>query len=181
MAIDQATLSGLAWTEDLCRDTRWSTTFSIAKAAESRAGKLRAFGSHLTGVIRARNPDLVVYEKPNVNPRLAHHVAAYLFGMALVIEMICEAEQVAYQPINAQTIKSHALGEGRDRKAWMRQAERLLVHQGLVQTVIKSRVQKTAMMLAAQNRGWTVRTDDEADVLWLLDLACEWIREGKLR
>lgn len=181
MAIDQATLSGVAWTEDLCGETRFSTTFSVAKSADSRAGKHRVFAGHLTKLIQAKTPDLVVYEKPSLGMRMAHSTALFLLGLSTVIEMVCEAEKVAYQPVAGDTIKTHGIGKEKDRKAWIRAAELFLARQGATDSVIKDRRLKTAMMLAAEDAGWVVRTDDEADALWLLDLACLWIREGKLR
>lgn len=178
LAIDQAGgVSGLAWTHDLGVTTRWSSTLTLPSKLE-RGQRLQRFHIAIIKVIEREKPDIVVFERPNLGQRMAMPVARLLLGLSAMIELACEDEGIGYVDIHNATLKAHAIGNvntARERGiAALRAA-------GKSDAVAKAKALKHEMVRAAEAQGWTVRTDDEADALWLLDLSCKLIREGKLR
>lgn len=72
--------------------------------------------------------------------------AAHAYGGALaVVTGWCERHSVSYESIPVATIKRHATGKGN--------------------------APKDVMIQSAKARGWCPSDDNEADALWLLDLA----------
>jgi len=88
-------------------------------------------------------PDLVVLEEVR---RHAGTDAAHAYGGALaVVTAWCEEHKVPHTAFAVGTVKKHATGKGN--------------------------AGKPAMVQAAVDRGWQPVDDNEADALWILDLA----------
>lgn len=89
--------------------------------------------------------DLVVYEE--VRRHLGTDAAHVYGGLVAVLTEECERREIPYEAVPVGTIKRHATGKGNADKA--------------------------AMVEAACRRwpGEQITSDDEADALWLLDLA----------
>lgn len=150
LALDPATNTGIAWTDDLCQAARFSSVVSFGKAP-SRGRKLIAFQGWVAKKIDETKPDLVVYERP----QLRHLTTArLLLGFIGMIEAESERARVPYIEVRADRIKKHATGKGNAKKP--------------------------QMIEAARAKGWSIRSDDEADALHLLDLACLLIKTGEL-
>lgn len=177
LAIDQAGgTSGLAWTHDQGQATRWSSTLTLPAKLE-RAERLIRFRAGIEKAIAREQPDLVVYERPNLGRAMSMPVARLLLGLSAMIEVTCEVCGVGYLDVHNATLKAHAIGNV--AVARKRGIEALRAA-GKSEAVAKAKALKHEMIAAAEARGWTVRSDDEADALWLLDYACKMAREGKL-
>ena len=75
-------------------------------------------------------------------------IAAQVYGGFLSMLMTwCEDHAIPYRGVHTADIKRHATGKGN--------------------------APKQVMIAAARARGWTLTDDNEADALWLLDLALE--------
>lgn len=179
-AIDQATVSGVAWADDLrisplpLQSSIWDVSSHGTRI--QRVMRLQRFLRHR---FHHNAPDLVVFEEPIVgNPN--SNTAWMLFGYATAIEMVCEEMKVPHLPVPGRKIKEYAHGKGNIRRARDAALTELL-SKGASQSEAKKRATKHAMLMAARGRGWTCRTDDEADALFLLEWTCKEILRGELR
>lgn len=85
----------------------------------------------------------VVFEE--VRRHTATDAAHVYGGLLATLTAWCEEHSCPYLGVPVGTIKKHATGNGRSGKP--------------------------AMIASARARGWTLRDDNEADALWLLDWA----------
>lgn len=113
------------------------------KRDESAGMRLIRFRSKLKSIIESENINLVVFERPGGVHMGAVIVHSELQGQ---IKVICEDLKVEYRGYSSQEIKKYATGKGNSGKP--------------------------AMIQAAQKKlGYTGNDDNEADALWLLELA----------
>lgn len=113
------------------------------KRDESAGMRLIRFRSKLNEVIKSENINLVVFERPG-----GMHVGAVIVQSELQgqVKVICEDHQIQYRGYSSQEIKKFATGKGN--------------------------CGKPAMIEAAQKKlNYLGKNDNEADALWLLELA----------
>ena len=99
--------------------------------------------SKLREIIQSENINLVVFERPGGRNQGAVIVHSELQGQ---IKVICEDMNIAYRGYSSKEIKLFATGKGNANKSVMIQA-------------------------AKDKLGYTGNDDNEADALWLLELA----------
>ena len=121
-----------------------SGTFDLSVRRDESGGmRLIRFRGKLDEVKRNAGVDVVAFEASrNMKFGNAVRVAAQLQG---VIEMWCTDNGVEYRGYSPTEVKKFATGTGK--------------------------AQKGAMIEAARRRGWNPSTEDEADALWVLELA----------
>ena len=113
------------------------------KRDESIGMRLIRLRAKLNEVIQSEDINLVVFERPG-----GKHVAAVIVQSELQgqIKVVCEDKNIAYRAYSSQEIKKFATGKGN--------------------------CGKPAMIAAAQEKlGYVGENDNEADALWLLELA----------
>jgi Holliday junction resolvasome RuvABC endonuclease subunit len=113
------------------------------KRDESAGMRLIRFRSKLTEIIQSEKINLVAFERPG-----GRHVGAVIVQSELQgqIKIICEDAHIEYRGYSSQEIKKFATGKGN--------------------------CGKPAMIEAAQKKlSYAGENDDEADALWLLELA----------
>lgn len=113
------------------------------KRDESIGMRLIRFRSKVHEVIECENINLVVFERPG-----GQHVGAVIVQSELQgqLKVICEDLKLPYRGYSSQEIKKFATGKGNSGKP--------------------------VMIAAAQEKlGYTGKNDNEADALWLLELA----------
>lgn len=110
---------------------------------ESGGMKWLRFEAKLSEIHKITPLDLIVYERPaGAHQNTVIHSAK----MVSIIERFCEANSIAYRSFSANEIKKHATGKGN--------------------------AGKPLMVKAAQERFGMIGDDDnQADALWLYDLA----------
>lgn len=183
IALDQAlTVSGVAGTTDLCRSSRWSTTVAM-DAKLPRVARLRAFGRYLNGLIREHAPQLITYEAPATFSRAGSSpgTTMAMVGIATVVELVAHQNGIPVWAQNTSDLKTWALGVRAPRKIMIQRAERELAAEGRSPQQIEGSRLKRAMMVAARDRGWTIRDHNEADAIWLLDRAATILIRGELQ
>lgn len=127
------------------RSGTWALQNSRQRRFESAGMKWVRLDRHLHDLIDIDRtpPSHVVIEEVR---RHAGTDAAHAYGGALAtVTAWCERVGISYESIPVGTIKRHATGRGN--------------------------ADKNEMMVAARVRGWSPSDDNEADALWLLDLA----------
>lgn len=113
------------------------------KRDESIGMRLIRFRSKLKEIITLENINLVVFERPGGQHQGAVIVHAEIQGQ---IKVICEDLEIEYRAYSSQEIKKFATGKGNSGKP--------------------------AMIEAAKKRlNYSGNNDNEADALWLLELA----------
>jgi Holliday junction resolvasome RuvABC endonuclease subunit len=113
------------------------------KRDESAGMRLIRFRAKLTEIIQSEHINLVAFERPG-----GRHVGAVIVQSELQgqIKIICEDHKIQYRGYSSQEIKKFATGKGN--------------------------CGKPAMIDAAQKKlGYMGKNDNEADALWLLELA----------
>ena len=113
------------------------------KRDESMGMRLIRFRAKLQEIITKENINLVVFERPGGRFKGAIIVQSELQGQ---LKVICEDLNVAYRAYSSQEIKKHATGKGNAGKPAVIQAAR-------------------------EKLQYPGNDDNEADALWLLDLA----------
>ena len=113
------------------------------KRDESMGMRLIRFRSKMIEVIESEKINLVVFERPG-----GMHVGAVIVQSELQgqIKVICEDKGINYRAYSSQEIKKFATGKGNSGKPVM-------------------------ILAARQKLGYTGANDNEADALWLLNLA----------
>lgn len=97
--------------------------------------------------------DAVYYEHvPRHNGVAAAHFYGALWG---VLSIWCHEKSIPCRGLNVSLVKSHATGKGNSNKE--------------------------VMMAAARAKGWAFADDNEADALWILDLAICKLKEEEKR
>lgn len=185
--VDQASVSGLAWSTDLCDADIHSTTLSVVRDYGPRRSQHRterhilfrkAFGRRLD----LTGPGFVGYElPPSKGSFINHNSLMHNFGYCCMIEIECEARGIPYAPINGHKFQAAALGKGALYTAAIEVARFDLLDLGYSHSYAKDNARKHALCLAARSRGWRVRDDNEADALFGLDHVCGLIRSGELK
>jgi Holliday junction resolvasome RuvABC endonuclease subunit len=113
------------------------------KRDESVGMRLIKFRAKVNEIIEAEKINLIVFERPGGQHTGAIIVQSELQGQ---LKVICEDHHIEYKGYSSQEIKKFATGKGN--------------------------VGKAAMIEAAQKKlGYTGKDDNEADALWLLELA----------
>ena len=113
------------------------------KRDESAGMRLIRLRSKLNEILESENIDLVVFERPGGFHKGAMIVQSEIQGQ---IKVICEDHQIEYRAYSSQEIKKFATGKGN--------------------------CGKPAMIQAAKDKlGYKGNDDNEADALWLLELA----------
>ena len=113
------------------------------KRDESAGMRLIRFRSKMAEIIRSEAINCVVYERPG-----GRHIGAVIVQSELQgqVKVVCEDHRIPYRAYSSQEIKKYATGKGN--------------------------VGKPAMIAAAKEKlGYTGKNDNEADSLWLLELA----------
>lgn len=101
------------------------------------------FRGHIAELIDRIHPEAVYFEE--VRRHVGTDAAHVYGGLLATLTAYCEEHHIPYQGVPVGTIKKHATGRGN--------------------------ADKSAMITAAAARGWNPSDDNEADALWLLDLA----------
>jgi Holliday junction resolvasome RuvABC endonuclease subunit len=114
-----------------------------AKRDESAGMRLIRLRSKLHEIIPAENVTLVVFERPAGFYKSSLIVESELVGQ---VKTVCEELKIPYRGYSATEIKKYATGKGNASKALMISAAR-------------------------ERLGYTGEDDNEADALWLLELA----------
>lgn len=142
LSIDPATKCG--WAHSCGESGTWDLSVRRDESAGMRLVRLRG---KLTEIVLDVGVDLVVYEA-------ARHAAPKMQGALVVQAMIqgvliawCEEHGIEYRGVSPSEVKKHATGKGNANKALVIEA---------------------AM---ARWPGRYIRDDNEADALWILDLA----------
>lgn len=148
LAIDPATKCGWAVNEPQASGT-WNLS---VRRDESDGMRLIRLESKLAAIDEAGGIDLVVFEA-------ARHGAPKMQGALVVqaqfqgvLKAWCLRRQIPYRAYSPTEIKKHATGRGN--------------------------ANKDAVLLAARDRWPGCKDDNEADALWLLDLASEEYGDG---
>lgn len=117
------------------------------KSTDGPGVRFLNFHIWLRKLIKEQEPDWLYYEDVK---RHVGTIAAHVYGGLLSqVQMICEAEKVAYIGIGVGTIKKHATGKGNAKKP--------------------------QMIDAALRYGLTPIDDNDADAICLWYLACEGV------
>jgi Holliday junction resolvasome RuvABC endonuclease subunit len=135
---------------DIATHCGWAISRSVygvwnlsPKRDESAGMRLIRFRAKLNEVIKSENINLVVFERPG-----GRHVGAVIVQSELQgqVKVVCEDLQIPYRGYSSQEIKKFATGKGNSGKP--------------------------AMIAAAQSQlNYPGENDNEADALWLLELA----------
>jgi len=113
------------------------------KRDESIGMRLIRLRSKLNEVLTSENINLVVFERPGGQHKNAIIVQSEIQGQ---IKVVCEDFKIEYRAYSSQEIKKYATGKGNSGKP--------------------------AMIKAAQDKlGYQGENDNEADALWILELA----------
>lgn len=151
IAFDVATVTGWAAVRD------WRTAAPVSSIVDfsrskSRVERCVACGQWAREKILEHGPDLVILERPHSRN---YDTTRLLIGMALAIEMVAWQLRVPLVEARTSVLKIHATGKGNAPKE---------------------------LVVAAARRRWPhVRDDNEADALWLVDLAGHWLALGKIK
>ena len=122
------------------------------KARESGGMRFLRFASWLSEMFDLVKPSVVTYEMPHNRGGSATEV---LNGMVAIVQKECASRGIEYTSVHSATLKKFATGSGRANKEDMIQA-------------CNDKLSKS------------VKDDNEADALWLLEYAKEEFgREGK--
>lgn len=144
LALDLGTHTGWA-----IRHSDGSVTSGVQNFSPRRfdGGGMRylRFRRWLEEVLDASGANEVHYEE--VRRHAATDAAHVYGGLLAVLTAMCEERNIPYAGESVGTIKKHATGKGNS--------------------------DKTAMIAAANKRGWPTNDDNEADALWLLDMVAE--------
>lgn len=101
-------------------------------------------------------PFLVAYEKVEHHGQRGHTntQAAHIYGgLEMILQAWCAQHNIQHTHFTPSEIKKHATGKGN--------------------------CDKEKMIGAAKLRGWRPVDDNEADALWILDLACHTYPQAK--
>jgi Holliday junction resolvasome RuvABC endonuclease subunit len=135
---------------DVATHCGWATSINVygvwdltPKRDESAGMRLIRFRCKLKEIIQSEKINLVVFERPGGQHKGAIIVQSELQGQ---IKTICEDLKIQYRGYSSQEIKKYATGKGN--------------------------CGKPVMIKAAQDKlGYRGENDNEADALWLLELA----------
>lgn len=182
LAIDQSSsVTGLAWTNDLGQSGRSSTIFRI-DPKQDRAERLCGFHARCGQYIDHVKPNLVLYEKPNLGQRMSMPVARMLLGITASIEMLCHHRGIPVLDVHNSTIKAQACRPDNYKNLRNQVIQQMMNDLCITEKEATNRAPgKRVMVEQAERKGWQVRSDDEADALWLLDYAITQIENGKLK
>ncbi len=110
---------------------------------------------HMLSTIERRfnTPDLIAFEEVKFHKGWKAAKRYWTLLGAVEAWTVSDGHFVTMLPLSIADIKIHATGKGNAKK--------------------------DDMMAAARERGWTFKDDNEADALWILDLARKRIREGE--
>ena len=185
--MDQAALSGLAWSADLCDADLHCTRLNAARdlgpgKSQHRVERHVLFRRGFARRLDLVRPDFVGYETPPSRGKfINHNTLMHNFGYASMIEVECEVRGISFADFNGYKIQSAALGKGPLMTAAIEVARHDLLSIGYSPNYAKDNARKHALCLAARSRGWQVRDDNEADALFGLHFVCDLIRSGELR
>lgn len=135
---------------DVASHCGWAVTRDIygvwdltPKRDESIGMRLIRLRSKMNEVISSENINLVVFERPG-----GRHVGAVIVQSELQgqVKVVCEDNGIPYRGYSSQEIKKYATGKGNAGKPAVISAAKKLL-------------------------GYTGKNDNEADALWLLELA----------
>jgi Holliday junction resolvasome RuvABC endonuclease subunit len=144
LAIDPGTKCGWAYSDG---ENICSGVWNLTVKKTTWGTKWNNLFVELREFVEQNGVDLIVYEKVMAH---AGTTAAHVYGgLIAVIEMYCDGEGIQWDSYHVGTIKKHATGKGNAKKEAMVQAARMT---------------------------WPERDvidHNEADALWLLDLAME--------
>ena len=113
------------------------------KRDESIGMRLIRLRSKLNEILKSENINLVVFERPGGQHKNAIIVQSEIQGQ---IKVVCEDHKIEYRAYSSQEIKKFATGKGNSGKP--------------------------AMIQAAKDKlGYPGSNDNEADALWILELA----------
>ena len=154
LAIDPATKCG--WAHSNGASGVWDLSI---RRDESSGMRLLRFESKLMEVGRLVGVDVIAFEVPTVAQGRKANLDGVKLGTKLqaIIERLCEGGNMEHIGYNLSTIKKHATGKGNANKE---------------------------AMLAAAREQWPdveIMDDNQADALWLLDLAQTELEGGDSR
>lgn len=148
LALDLASRCGWA-----CSDPFRSGVWDLRDKRDEHGLRLLKLERHLEEFFRSSPVDLVVFESANVYGTRHINGVQVPFELQGALKLICGRKQIQYCGYSPSKIKKHAVGRGNASKS---------------------------EMVDAARQKWTdqgIRDDNQADALWLLDLALsEWSR-----
>lgn len=142
LGLDLGTKTG--WAINTTSNNRLSGTWDLTpRRGDSGAMRYLELQARLNKITEAcPDLELVIFEAP-------HHRGGYateiLLGLATHVQSWAAERKIATTTIHSNTLKKHATGHGRSGKE--------------------------LVMRAAKNRGWSPKSFDEADALFILDYA----------
>ena len=136
LALDLATMTGWAHSSGVSGVQAFNP-----RRGDSPGMRWLEFKAWLNRVLDLEPADVLVYEQAHHRGGAATHLA---HSMISVVEQVAAERGLEVTSRHSNTIKKHALGNGRGGKP--------------------------EMLAAAKARGWNPSDDNEADALWLLDL-----------
>lgn len=149
-ALDMAGRTGWAvWESSMAKPESGSKLVSEAAGAANDGQFFSAFFTWVE--FKFCDADFIVYEQPYVNARTNQRTAVRLFGMAGLLEFLCERRAIECRKINIGDARRHFIGA----KAAAGKREAV----------------KKATIDQCEARGWPVVDDNEADALALMDYA----------
>lgn len=134
---------------DVATNCGWATqtasgTWNLTpRKDESKGMRLIRFKAKLKEMVELEKIDLICFEAAAVYGKFPNFVEMEMHG---VLKLFCEERSLNYAAISVSEIKKHATGKGNAGKPQM-------------------------IAAAKEKLGYTGGDDNEADALWILDLA----------
>ena len=159
LALDLATVTGWAVgdlvppaptpLEGACgagEPSQFSGSKRLGAAHNSVVELATAFENWLADMVAVHKPNAIVFEAMlPVKAQSSRDSARVALVLNETLERFCQRRRIWNRKVWVSTLKKHATGSGRAKKP--------------------------EMIKAARARGWNPKDDNEADALWLLDLA----------
>lgn len=142
---------------DIATKTGWATRTASGvwdfklQRDESKGMRLIRFRAKLVEICKAEKIDVVCFERVAGAHQNAVIIAAELVG---ILKAFCEDKKIEYRAFSASEIKRHATGKGNANKLKM-------------------------IAAAKEKLGYEGDEDNEADALWIYDLAINRFKQGE--
>lgn len=151
-AFDLGTRCGYAYTQDGVVHVELSGVMDFSSRRHEGGGmRFVRWRKALLDLLGDDEPRMVAYEEVAAHKGSA---AAHVYGGLLgTLSEVCETRDIPYRGFSVGTIKRHATGKGNANKQMMIDA-------------------------ACERWGQSVEDDNQADALWLLDLAVKELWHG---
>lgn len=176
LTLDLALLTGWAFRDLREGSTRSSTVQFRRRSAAENALFYDQLASWAASKLAALRPQLVVREQPHLRGANTFH----LVGAAAVLDMEVHRAGISLPThvVHSSSVRSAVFG--RHRKVYENRAKMALYRAGKSEKHIKTNWMKRAVVECMRDRGFTVRDDNEADALMMLEYVTSKITVGEL-